>query len=186
MNIEPLKVVILPIDKIQPWEKNPRKDHAVKQIQASMEAFGYLNPILVQASSNRIVAGHGRYQALKETGVERVPVISLDIPDEKADMYTLADNKIAELSNWDFTQMADLLLEFDAQNFDVNLLGFTDDEIEAIMNVTPSGEVEGSQELDFRIIIECENETDQREVFEKLTGLGLKAQIKNIKSKPKK
>tara|TARA_R100000963_G_C4629543_1_gene94972 strand:- start:263 stop:748 length:486 start_codon:yes stop_codon:yes gene_type:complete len=137
--VEP-KIVTLPVEQIKPWDNNPRKDHAVKEIQASMESFGYLNPIVVQSSTKRIIAGHGRFKALQETGVKEVPVISVDITDDKADMYTLADNKIAELSNWDFTKMADLLLEFDAKNFDVTLLGFTENEIEKIMNVTPPEE----------------------------------------------
>ena len=139
------KLITLNVDVIKPWANNPRKDHAVKEIQTSMETFGYMNPIVVQASTNRIIVGHGRYQAVKEAGLKEIPVVAVDIDDNKADMYTLADNKIAELSNWDFTKMADLLLEFDEKNFNVNLLGFTDAEVEKIMQFTPP-ELENSEE----------------------------------------
>jgi len=147
MQIAPPKIETVPLDKLKPWPKNPRKAHAVDAIARSIEAFGYLAPIIVQKDTYRILAGHGRLEALKKHGITDVPVLVADVDDDRADLYTLADNKITELAEWDFATMADLLLEFDQKNLDVTLTGFTEKELEQIANWTHAGEVEEKDPL---------------------------------------
>jgi len=125
------------IEKLRPWPKNPRKSHAVDEIANSIKAFGYAAPILVQKGTYRILAGHGRLEALKKLGVTEVPVVILDIDNDRADLYTLADNKLTEKSEWDFSILADLLLDFDARNLDTRLTGFDDRELKKIESYTP-------------------------------------------------
>ena len=137
-----MKIETISISKIKPWPRNPRRNHDVDAIARSIESFGYLNPIIVQAKTYRVIAGHGRLAALRKSGVDKAPVIVADLDDQKADLYTLADNKLAELSEWDFSTMADLLLEFDEKNLDTSLLGFSEEEVEQIMNWTPPNDHE--------------------------------------------
>src|SRR3990167_7958666 len=88
-----MKIETLLISKIKPWPRNPRRNHDVDAIARSIESFGYLNPIIVQAKTYRVIAGHGRLAALRKSGVDKAPVIVDDLDDQKADLYTLADNK---------------------------------------------------------------------------------------------
>jgi ParB/RepB/Spo0J family partition protein len=118
MRIPPPVIEMVALDRLRPWPRNPRKGHAVEKIARSIEAFGYAAPIVAQTGTYRILAGHGRLEALKALGVSEVPVVVLDVDDDRADLYTLADNKIAESAEWDFPVMADLLLEFDSRNLD--------------------------------------------------------------------
>ena len=142
MDIPAPVVEVVDLARLVPWPKNPRKGHAVDEIQRSIEAFGYLAPMVVQARTYRILAGHGRLEALKRAGVTRAPVIVADIDDARADLYTIADNKLTERGEWDFAGLADMLLEFDAADLDVTLTGFSDRELEDIAGWTPPAEVE--------------------------------------------
>lgn len=127
LEIAPLVIETVPIGKLKPWEKNPRTHHAVREIAASIETFGYANPIIAQKGTYRILAGHGRLKALQSGGVKAVPVIVLDIDDEKAAAYTLADNKIPALAGFDFAGVGDILKGLDKDL--ARITGFTDKEL---------------------------------------------------------
>lgn len=88
MKIQPPTIEVVPIGKLKPWSKNPRIKHAVDGIANSIEHFGYLNPIIVQKKTYRILGGHGRLKALKRSKVKEVPVIVADISDRNASLYT--------------------------------------------------------------------------------------------------
>jgi ParB family chromosome partitioning protein len=127
MNIPAPVIETVPIGKLRPWDKNPRKNHAVDAIARSIESFGYLAPIIVQKGTYRILAGHGRLEALVKKQATEIPVLVADVTDEQADLYTIADNKLTELAEWDFPQLAELLRTLDGQ-----LAGFTAAELAAI------------------------------------------------------
>lgn len=119
------------VAQLAPWPQNPRKhgepDLAV--IIRSIKEYGFTNPILVQRGTNRVIAGHGRLQAAKKMGMVRVPVLFLDIDDAKATALTIMDNRSAELSTWDMTALKDCLVTLDDGAFDVELTGFTKDDV---------------------------------------------------------
>lgn len=177
MNIPPPVVEVVPLSRLIPWRKNPRKNHAVAKIAASIEAFGYASPIVAQQGTYRILAGHGRLEALRSLGVESAPVILVPMSDDQADLYTLADNKTTELAEWDFATMADLLLDFDARNLDTQLTGFSDEEMSQIMNWTrPGGDGDQSAlvpQEEFALVIKCRSEREQAELLSRLSGEGL-------------
>src|SRR6476469_6530179 len=91
------------IGDLIPDHHNPRK-HGRAQISAiarSIDAFGFNAPILVD-KNNKIVAGHGRYEAAMLLGLDKVPAILLDhLTPTQAKAYTLADNKLTDRSTWD-------------------------------------------------------------------------------------
>lgn len=103
-----LKIEYLPLSALTPYEGNARKhaDEDINAIMASIQEFGFDDPIGVWGKNNTIVEGHGRLMAAKELGMETVPVIRLDhLTDEQRRAYALAHNKTAELSGWDFGQL---------------------------------------------------------------------------------
>ena len=98
-----LQIQYVSPDRLRPYPGNARA-HSRKQIKLiadSIKRFGFINPILV-TDDFEVVAGHGRLQAAKSLGMQLVPVVaisSLSEADKKA--LIIADNRIAELSNWD-------------------------------------------------------------------------------------
>jgi hypothetical protein len=116
----------VPIEKLIPYENNART-HTEKQIEKvakSIDAFGFLNPILID-SEYGIIAGHCRTLGAKKLGLKEVPCIFVeDLTEEQKKAYILADNKLALDAGWDFEKVESELLELDDLDFDVSLTGF--------------------------------------------------------------
>jgi ParB/RepB/Spo0J family partition protein len=122
------------ISDLKPWRNNPRKHDAdIAALVRSVEHFGWTNPILAQEGSRRVIAGHGRLEAAKQAGLKSVPVIFLKMSTDDATAYTIADNKLAELSSWDDVALANVLEEMQHKNFDLSLLGFSDDDLNQLL-----------------------------------------------------
>src|SRR5260370_7125030 len=96
------QIMFAGIRDLIPDPDNPRK-HGRAQITAiarSIEAFGFNAPILVD-KNNKIVAGHGRYEAAKLLGLDKIPILSLDhLTETQARAYLLPDNKLSDRSTW--------------------------------------------------------------------------------------
>lgn len=121
-----------PIDLI-PYENNPRiNDYAVKKVLESIKQFGFRNPILVDEDMV-IIAGHTRREASILAGMESVPYIVLkDLTPEQIKAYRIADNKLAELSNWDEDLLKAELFELQAVDFPLEVMGFTEIDLQGI------------------------------------------------------
>ena len=125
---ENLKIEYIPVDKLKPYERNARKhaDIDVDAIAASIQAFGFRDPIGVWGKNNVIVEGHGRLMAAKKLGMDSVPCVRLDdMTDEQRRGYALAHNKTAELSSWDFDTL-DTEVEELGEMFDMSSFGFAE------------------------------------------------------------
>jgi len=124
----------LPIGSLIADPSNPRK-HSPEQIRAiarSIDAFGFNAPVLVDRA-NRIVAGHGRYEAAKLLGLPDVSVIRLEhLSKQQAKAYMLADNKLTDRSSWDEDKLAISLKELSkiALDFEIEATGFEPPEID--------------------------------------------------------
>ena len=122
------------VSELIPYVKNSRthSDEQVAQIAASIKEFGWTNPILIDGE-NGIIAGHGRLMAARKLGHDKVPTIELkDLTETQKKAYIIADNRLALNAGWD-NEM--LKLEFDQLaklGFDLELTGFSLDEIEAL------------------------------------------------------
>lgn len=90
-------------EDLKPYERNPRRnDQAVDAVANSIKAFGFKVPIIID-KDNVIVAGHTRYKAAKKLGLTEVPcIVADDLNEEQIKAFRLADNKVAEQSEWDF------------------------------------------------------------------------------------
>lgn len=117
-----MQIYDISISDLKPYENNPRNnDAAVQAVAESIKQFGFKIPIVVD-KNNIIVAGHTRYKAAKFLGMESVPVIrAVDLTDEQIKAFRLADNKTAELSQWDFDK---LQKELESISVNMELFGF--------------------------------------------------------------
>lgn len=125
-----------PIGSLTPYRGNARTHSRaqIKQIAASITAFGFVNPILVDAAGE-VIAGHGRLAAAKLLGLTEVPVLEVaHLSPAQKRAYILADNRIAEKAGWDRDILAielQALIEFD---FEVELTGFAIAEIDMVLD----------------------------------------------------
>ena len=93
-------------NKIKLWEDNPRlNEQAVEAVARSIESFGFNVPILCDRNST-IIAGHTRWKAAQRLGLKTVPVIILDLSDYERQAFSIADNKTAEIADWDLPKTA--------------------------------------------------------------------------------
>jgi DNA modification methylase len=135
----PLLVLYQKIGQLKPFTRNARTHtkRQTKQIAESIRVFGFTNPVLVDRD-NRIIAGHGRVEAGRLLGMDKVPTIRLeDLSEEQIQAYVIADNKLAENAGWDKALLAvelQHLLTLDCADFDVTITGFEVAEIDAILD----------------------------------------------------
>lgn len=129
------RIELWPLERLRPYDRNARTHSAeqVAQIAASIVEFGFTNPILVD-SHDGIVAGHGRFAAAQELGLKTVPVVVLDhLSDRQRKAYVLADNKLALNAGWDLDMLQLELTDLSEMDFDLNLLGWSEDELKDLM-----------------------------------------------------
>ncbi len=106
----------------------------IRQLANSITAFGFTNPVLVDASGE-VIAGHGRLAAARLLGLPEVPTLCLDwLSPEQKRAYVIADNRLAERAGWDRELLALELGELMTLDFDVTLAGFEMREVELIID----------------------------------------------------
>lgn len=115
-------MAFLNISELKPYENNPRfNENAVDAVAASIREFGFKVPIVVD-KDNVIIAGHTRLKAAQKLGMTEVPVIIADdLTEEQVKAFRIADNKVAELAEWDFEKLE---MELKELNIDMNQFGF--------------------------------------------------------------
>jgi len=137
-----MEVANWPIDRLVPYARNARTHSAeqVAQLAASIETFGFNNPILVDLGGD-IIAGHGRVLAARKLALDQVPVIVLShLNEDQKRAFRLADNQLALSSGWDLEKLKLELEALAKQSFDLDLLGFDEDQLRAVLaRETPSG-----------------------------------------------
>src|SRR5215469_7694141 len=131
---EPLRVVYRRIDELKPDAANPRRHSKkqIRQIAASIEAFGFNVPILIDGS-DKIIAGHGRLVAACQLGWSEVPTLCLDhLTPAPARAFMIADNRLTEIGTWDDRLLAEQLRDLSLLGLDfrIELTGFDMGEID--------------------------------------------------------
>jgi DNA modification methylase len=130
-----------PIGRLVPYARNARthSDTQVAQLAGAIREFGWTNPVLV-AEDGMIIAGHGRILAAHRLGIKDVPVvIARGWSDAKKRAYVIADNKLALNAGWNNELLAGELADLRDLGADLNLIGFSDDEIAGIFAKTHEG-----------------------------------------------
>lgn len=123
------------IDELKRADYNPRKqltpdDIEYQKIKNSIVEFGYVEPIIINQDKT-IIGGHQRLSVLKDLGYNEVDCIVVNLDKTKEKALNIALNKIT--GEWDYSKLGDLLLELDGENYDLELTGFDNYEIENIL-----------------------------------------------------
>jgi DNA modification methylase len=127
------KIIEMELEKLIPYARNPRKnDHAVDRIASAIREFGFKVPVIAK-SDGTIVDGHLRLKAAQKLGMEAVPVLLADdLSDAQIKAFRLSVNKMAELAEWDDELLHLELDELRDMDFDLDLTGFDQKEIDDI------------------------------------------------------
>ena len=130
-----LKIEYVDIDLLHENPRNPRQhpDDALEKLAASMEAFGWTNPIIV-GKDDLVLAGHARLKTARKLKIASVPVVRVDLTEAEAALYMVADNKTQELTEWDWPKLGNLFSELDTGEIDLSISGFDMDEIGSLMH----------------------------------------------------
>lgn len=122
-----MQIIEVKVSDLKPYKENAKK-HPKKQIdllKANITKFGFTTPVLID-KNNSVIAGHGRLLAMKELGKESVPCVMMgDLTEEEVKALRLADNRIAEMGEWDMDLVIAELKDISAPLLD--LTGFSSD-----------------------------------------------------------
>jgi ParB family chromosome partitioning protein len=156
-------IKIQSIDLLIPYARNSRthSDTQIAQIASSIKEFGFLNPVIIDGD-NGIIAGHGRVLAAKKLGMVDLPCVEAShLTDAQRRAYIIADNKLALNAGWDDEMLRVEFAELEDLGFDLDLTGFSLDEIDALgfdndsaldqMPVLPNGDKEPYQQKTFTL-----------------------------------
>ena len=129
-----MKVELRSIESVRPYEQNPRvNDQAVEAVARSLREFGFRQPIVVD-SGGVIIVGHTRWKAAQHLGLAKVPVhVAKDLTPAQIKAYRLADNQTATLAEWDYDLLPLELKDLQGLDFDLSLLGFSDDDLTELL-----------------------------------------------------
>jgi len=169
------------LDKLIPYARNAKvhSEAQISKVAASIKEFGFLNPILID-KDNSVMAGHCRLLSAKKLNLSEVPCLRIEHltePQKKA--YIIADNKLAELADWDIEMLGLELEELNLEEFDLDLTGFSNLEIEGLLNnddeafdFKEPSEKSDEEKLEIKVMVEslCEKE----ELFMELKNRGFK------------
>lgn len=140
MDWKATKIVQVPISKITFDPRNTRthSETQVQQIARSIKEFGWYAPVFLD-KKNILIAGEGRLRAGQLLNVESVPAIILDhLSERQRRAVALLDNKIAQNAGWDFERLSEELSELAELDFDLNVTGFDEQEVDALLKNAPS------------------------------------------------
>lgn len=168
---------------LRPNPKNPNT-HSTEQIKRIAEVIreqGFRVPIVVSKRSNLVIAGHGRLKASLELGLDAVPVAYQDFATEaEENLHMLADNRLAELAEMDNSMLKDIIQELDTGEIDLNLTGFSQEEIGSLMSQyfqgddlgdDPHDKLEIMKNTQLRQLLLIMKEEEFNEIIDKLEAL---------------
>jgi ParB-like chromosome segregation protein Spo0J len=193
-------ITYLALDEIIPADRNPKR-HDHETLSASFRRFGFVEPIIRDDRTGKLVAGHGRVDELRmararaadapppgvvldDDGTWRVPVVSgwASANDAEAQAYVIASNRAVELGGWDESILTDALADLEQLGDQAFAgVGYSLDDALAMMSAR-LGEIDNDDLLDarpqieglsYRVIVDCDDEQHQAAVLEQLDALGL-------------
>ena len=135
-----LKIEYRKVSDLLPYARNARthSDAQVSQLAASIKEFGFNNPVAIDADG-MILCGHGRVMAAQKLHMTEVPTVCLShLSETQVKAYILADNKLALNAGWDNDMLKVELEELKDSDFDLNLTGFSDEELKDILVEDPT------------------------------------------------
>lgn len=146
-----MDIQLIPIDKLEPAYYNPRQDlqpgdPEYERLKKSIIEFDYIDPVIWNKRSGRVVGGHQRLKILQELGKTEIYVSVVDLPEDKEKALNIALNKTG--GDWDMPKLKDLLEELDTGDFDIEITGFGEDELEELMTQVPPEPLDLDDEIE--------------------------------------
>ncbi len=183
--MEEIKVVYIPITDLKKSPYNPREitRHDFEALKKSLAEYGFVDPVIANKDKT-VIGGHMRVEAAKDLGIETVPVVFVDLTEEKAKVLNLALNRIS--GDWDKEKLKELLSELNNLSVDLTLTGFTSEEVSMLLDFTKEDNYQAPKDIPTKTKsgeawqlgnhrLMCGDATKKEDV-EKLMG-GEKAQI---------
>ncbi|HSC56105.1 MAG TPA: DNA methyltransferase [Nitrospira sp.] len=158
-----MKTEAVSLASLQPNPRNSRvhSRKQISQIAKSIEKFGFVNPVLTD-DNYQIIAGHGRYEAAKQLGIDTVPAIRLShLSPTEVRAYVIADNRLAEKAGWDREMLQAELQGLLALDIDIELTGFEAPDLDALMD--EAREALGMEADEDRVPLGCDGPTVARQ-----------------------
>lgn len=159
-----LKIEYRKVSELLPYARNARthSDAQVSQLAASIKEFGFNNPVAIDADG-MILCGHGRVMAAQKLGMTEIPTVCLShLSATQKKAYILADNKLALNAGWDNDMLKVELEDLKFSNFDLDLVGFSTEELDEIMNQDEEPEVEDD---DYTVAVPQEPKAKLGEIY---------------------
>lgn len=164
-----MQIIEKRIEELIDYENNPRHNEAaIGKVAASIEAFGFKVPIVID-KDNVIIAGHTRRKAAERLGLQTVPcIIADDLTEEQVKAFRLADNKTSEFAEWDFEKLNEELAELRDMDFDMLAFGFAVEMKEEFDERDLDDDVKKENVI---VSINCNNVNDYESIKERLQNL---------------
>lgn len=165
MEVVAPEVEIVEIDSLTLHPRNPMEhpDSQIVKLVHSIQEFGFTSPVLVDAD-DRVLAGHGRIEALQRIGTDVVPIIRLPLSGPHADAYLIADNRIARDAVVDTDVLVHLLTDLRDAEVDLTSTGYEEQELKRLLDAEDTSP-QLATDLVYRVIVECSDETEQQAVM---------------------
>jgi hypothetical protein len=168
-----MQIETVPIESVSPDPANARKHSRrnIEAITASLRRFGQQKPIVVDGN-NVVRAGNGTLAAAQGLGWKTIQITRTGLAGSEATAFAIADNRTAELAEWDDDILSSLLA--DPAIGDVGFGALNDDSDNPLSQETSDDELalDGSSSAKFEVVVECESESEQQKVFESLKSQG--------------
>jgi ParB-like chromosome segregation protein Spo0J len=129
-----MKIEMRKIEDVRPYVHNPRhNDSAVDAVAESIRVYGFRQPIVVD-ETYEIIVGNTRYKAAFNLGLKQVPVhVARGLTSAQVKAYRIADNRTAELADWNYELLIKELTELQQMDFDMDLTGFSTEDLQDIL-----------------------------------------------------
>jgi ParB-like chromosome segregation protein Spo0J len=159
--------------RIDPANARRHSDRNIDAIMSSLMRFGQQKPIVIDAN-NVVRAGNGTLAAAKGLGWTHIDVVRSDLIGVEATAFAIADNRTAELAEWDTEVLAAAL-----NDPDIGDLGFDAKEIRKILGELQEAGPQLPTQLGdtFQVIVECHDEAQQKELFDRVTAEGFTCRL---------
>jgi len=131
-----LRALAVPIDSIRPHDRNPRHGD-IGALSRSLERFGQTKPVIVQASTGRILGGNHTWRAAKALGWSEIAAHAMDVEDTEAEALMVADNRIGELGGYDDALLTDILTGLAAASA-LDGTGYTPEQVDVLLRGMPA------------------------------------------------
>ena len=173
-----IETKLLPLGILHSDVANARTHDArnLLAIKESLARFGQVSPLIVQKDTHRVIGGNGRLEVMRQVGWRNALCALVECSDSEATALSIALNRSAELASWDEDTLATLLGDLQRQDIDLDVLGFTSDEMDKILQSQDPGEPEPPKGVDinsqYLVIIKCQSEAHQQEIMDTLKAEG--------------